>query len=109
MHELFIGNNPNQSLLHLYDWQRGEPKPCTTTLNSRDDLIHVIANNAKSDILGVLLNNATKGSLGLLGHHVCFVQDNELEPFCKEGASFGKLFDLFTDDIDATVIRGIEL
>jgi hypothetical protein len=46
-----------------------------------------------------------------LGHHVCLVEDDELEEagFGMQGTCLCKGLDLFADDVDATVVRCIEL
>ena len=46
-----------------------------------------------------------------LGHHVCLVEDDELEEawFGVQSTRLCKGLDLFADDVDATVIRCIEL
>lgn len=78
-------------------------------MNGRDDLVDVIANNAETNVLRILFNDTTQGCLSLLGHHVGLVQDNELEAFRKQGASLCELLDLFTNNVDTTLIGGIEL
>jgi hypothetical protein len=46
-----------------------------------------------------------------LGHHICLVEDDELEEtgFGMQSASLCKGLDLFADDVNATVVGCIEL
>ena len=46
-----------------------------------------------------------------LGHHICLVEDDELEEagFGMQSAHLCKGLDLFADDVDATVVGCIEL
>ena len=96
-------------LVHLLDRQRLETEPCTPTLDSRGDFVHVVANDAEPNVLRILLDDTAKRSLGSLGHHIRFVQDNELEAFREERARFRKLLDLVAYDVDATLIRRVQL
>ena len=56
-----------------------------------------------------MFNDAAKGGLRLLCHHVRFVEDNELETLGEQRARFCKLLDLFADNVNSSVIRGIKL
>jgi hypothetical protein len=109
VHSLFSFHHTIQPLLHLHNRQRREAKACTSALNSRCDLIHIITNDAEPDVLGVLLDDAAKSSLCLLGHHIGFVEDDELVALGEECACFCELFDLFADHVDAAFVGCIEL
>ena len=78
-------------------------------MKGRNDLVDVVAYDAEPDIFGVVLNNTPECCLCLLGHHIGFVQNDKFESFGKQSSSFGKLLDLFTNDVDSTFIRCIEL
>jgi len=77
------------------------PETSTTRLDGGDDLVDVVADDAEANVLGELLDDceprwkgvssfsspklaergrtSTESRLGSLGHHVGFVQDDELE------------------------------
>jgi hypothetical protein len=44
-----------------------------------------------------------------LGHHICLVQNDELEALCKDTSGFGKAFDLITNNINTSIVGGIQL
>ena len=98
-----------ESFLDLWHGQRREAEPRAPTLNGWNNLVHVVADDAESDILGVLLDHSTQRRLGSCGHHVGFVQNDEFVSLREESACFGKVLDLFSNDVDAAVVRGIEL
>jgi hypothetical protein len=56
-----------------------------------------------------LLDDAAEGSLRLLGHHVRLVEDDEFVAFGEERARLRKLLDLLAYNVDATVVRRVEL
>jgi hypothetical protein len=56
-----------------------------------------------------LFNHSAKGCLGCLCHHIRFIQNDELEALGEERSCFGKLLDLFADNIYSTVVGSIEL
>jgi hypothetical protein len=78
-------------------------------LNGRRNLVDIVADDAKTNVLGVLLDNATKGSLGSGSHHIGFVKYDELIPFGEKGARLCELFYLFADNVNASVVRGVQL
>jgi hypothetical protein len=78
-------------------------------LDSRDNLVDIITDNAKADVFGVLFDNTSKGSLGLLRHHVGLIQNDEFISLGKQCSRFGELLDLLPDNIYATFIGCIEL
>jgi hypothetical protein len=78
-------------------------------LNSWYNLVHIVADDAKTDVFGVLFDDTAKCSLRRRGHHVCLIKYNEFEAFGEEGPGLCKLLDLLTDNIDASVVRGIQL
>lgn len=56
----FTLNNVLQSLVNLFQGQRGESEPRTPRLDSGDDLTDVIADDAESHILCVFLDHCKK-------------------------------------------------
>jgi hypothetical protein len=44
-----------------------------------------------------------------LGHHIRLVQNDELEALCKDASGFGKAFDLITNNINTSIVGGIQL
>lgn len=109
MRVLFCLNHSVNSFLNFHNRQRGEPEPCASTLDSRGNLVDIVADDTKPDVLGILFNNTAEGCLGCLGHHVRLIKDDEFIAFGEQGPCFRELLDLFAHDIDTTVIRRIEL
>lgn len=72
-------NYINYSSINFFDRQRWETEACTTRLYGWCDLVYIVANNAKANVLGILFNDASKCALGCVGHHIRFVENNELE------------------------------
>ena len=44
-----------------------------------------------------------------MGHHICLVQNDELEALCEDASGFGKAFDLITNNINASIVGSIQL
>ena len=108
-HSPFRLNHGIHPLLDLRDRQRGEPEARTTALDSGNALVDVVADDAEADVLRVLLDDAAERGLRGGGHHVGFVEDDELVAFGEECASLGKVLDLLADDFDAAVVGRVEL
>ena len=89
------------ALLDLLDGQRREPEARTATLDGGDDLVDVVADDAEADVLRILLDDAPERGLRGGGHHVGFVEDDELVAFGEERARLGEVLDLLADDFDA--------
>ena len=88
---------------------RGEPETCTPALYRRRDFVDVVAYYAKPDVLGILFDHTAESRLGRSGHHVCFVEDDELEPRRVERPRLREVFNLLTNHIDPAVIGGVQL
>ena len=78
-------------------------------MDSRCDLVDVVANDAEPNVLCVLFNDPTQSGLGRLGHHVGFIEDDELEALRKKRPGFGKLLDLLANDVYTAIVGGVEL
>ena len=102
-------NNNVQTLLDFGYWKGRESEPGTSTLDSGDNLVDIVANDTEPDVLGILFYHPSKRSLGSLSHHVCFIEDDELEALREEGSRLGELLDLLANDVDTAVVRGVEL
>jgi hypothetical protein len=62
-------------------WRKSETR--ATALNSGDDFVDIITDNAKANVFGVLFDDSPKCCLSLLCHHVGLIKNYELEPFGK--------------------------
>lgn len=102
-------NDTIQPPLHLLYRQRRKPETRTPTLDSRNDLVHVVTNDAKPDVLRILLDDATESRLCGSCHHIGLVQDDELVPFREQCAGLGEVLNLFTHYLDTAVVRRVEL
>ena len=96
-------------LLDLGHRQRREAEPRAATLHRGHDLVDVVADDAKAHVLRILLDNAAEGRLGGGGHHVGLVEDDELVALREQRARFREVLDLLADDVDAAVIRRVQL
>jgi hypothetical protein len=88
---------------------RCRAKPGATRLQRRNDAIDVITNKTKPSVGCELLDDAAEGHLSRLRHSVCFVQYHELELAREYSASGGKVFDLFANNVEFSVVTGVEL
>ena len=77
-HSPFGSYDSVHSFLDFRHGQRREPEPCTSTLNSGGNLVHVITNDAETNVFGILLDDTSESCLGCLRHHVRFIEDDEL-------------------------------
>jgi len=73
------------------------------------NLVDIVADDAKPNVLRVLFDDASKCGLGSGSHHIRLVQYDEFEPFGEKGARLCELLYLLTDDVDASVVRGVQL
>lgn len=95
---------------HHQLWGEGpEAKAGAAGLQRGDDLGEVVADEAEARVLGELLNHSPQGVLCVLCHGISFIQDDELEAFLEDGPGAGKAQDGPSHDIDAAVIRCIQL
>ena len=78
-------------------------------MNGWRNLVDIVADDAKTNVLRVLLDDATKCGLGGGSHHIGLVQYDELKPFGKKGARLCELLYLLADNVDASVVRGVQL
>src|SRR5687768_9828805 len=80
---------------------------------------NIVADQAKTRDLGVGFHYPTKGTLGVLCHGVRFVEDDDFVRWTRVGFAIGgdglgagcltgKVLNLFSDDGDATFIRGVQ-
>ena len=106
--------NPDIPLL-----QRTEAESSTATQQRRAQLVRVVGNDAKPRIRCILFHDSSQRHLRRVGHGICLIQDNELEPghrarlgrctYCENLFGAGECLDLLADHVDASVIGGIEL
>lgn len=79
-----------------------------------DDLRDVVANDAKPRVRGVGLNDPTEGCLRVDRHRVRLIKDDDLDGWdvvlrVLRDLTLSELLDLVPDDLDATLVRGVEL
>ena len=99
----------DEAVADLIPAEGGEAEAGATGLEGRDDLGHVVADEAEAGVLGVLLDDAAEGELGVVGHGIGLVEDDELDALVEELAGAGELLDLVADDVDAAGVGGVEL
>ena len=86
-----------------------EPESSASRLQGRDDLTDVVANETETSVTDVFLHHSSKSHLGIFGHGVAFIQDDEFEFVAKDGTSGSEILDFIAHDVDASIVRGIEL
>ncbi|KAI6751785.1 hypothetical protein HG531_006481 [Fusarium graminearum] len=110
-----IHENPNIALL-----QRAETESCASTQKSRAELVGVVGNDAESSVGCVLFHNSSQSHLSGTCHGISLVKYDELEsshPIARTGGATqredllgaGKRLDLLSHNVNATVVRGVEL
>ena len=102
-------NSNVQTLLDFGHWKGRESEPGTSTLDSRDNLVDIVANDTEPDVLCVLLDDTPKCSLSSGSHHISFIEDDEFEALGEQCSRLGKVLDLFAHDVDTTVVGGVQL
>lgn len=111
MYVLLSCNHRIDAALDLSRLKRRESEACAPTLDSRDDFVHVVANDAETHVACVLLHDATQGRLSCLGHRICLVQHNQLECILigtEDVACTSKGLDLATHHLDTAIVGGVE-
>mmetsp|Transcript_72508 Transcript_72508/g.169967 ORF Transcript_72508/g.169967 Transcript_72508/m.169967 type:complete len:304 (+) Transcript_72508:174-1085(+) len=99
-----------QSLKHFLVGYPAETKDRAAGLDGFDDLRRDVARQGKARGLAEDLHRPTHGLLRSLGHAVCFVQNNYLQlAFWQGNLLLREALDLFPHDVDASVIRGVQL
>ena len=102
-------NNNVQTLFDFRYWKGRESEPGTSTLDSRNNLVDVVANDTEPDVLCVLLDNTPKRSLGSGGHHISFVKDDEFETLGEQCSRLGKVLDLLANNVNTSIVGRIQL
>ena len=81
-----------------------------------DILSDVVADDAEARVLGVGLDDPPQGGLRVVGHGVGFVEDADLDGrdlLLRVGIqgdlALGELLDLLAHDVDAALVRGVQL
>ena len=103
-----MGNNV-QTLLDCRYWKGQESEPGTSTLDRRDDLVDVVANDTESEVLCVLFDDTPKHSLDSGGHHISFIEDDEFETSREQCSRLGKVLDLLANNVNTSVVGRIQL
>jgi len=94
---------------------RTEAKLDTARSKRVNDLANVVADYAEARRLRVCLNYATQGRLSVVRHGVGLVEHDHLKGRNIAAAGvlsqlfLGELFHLVADDLDSTLIRGVQL
>ena len=78
-------------------------------MNGWRNLVDIVTDDAKTNVLRVLFDDATKCSLGGGSHHIGLVQYDELKAFGEKGACLCELLYLLANNVNASVVRGVEL
>lgn len=87
-------------------------------MNCGREFIDVITNDAETDVASVFFNDSlaqtqrdgtsSKGVLSLERHGVCFIEDDQFEGGTEYLACARECFDLFSHDVNTSVVTGIE-
>ena len=102
-------NNNVQTLLDFGYWKGRESEPGTSTLDSRDNLVYVVANDTEPNVLCVLLDDTPECSLSSGSHHIGFVKDDEFEALGEQCSRLGKVLDLLANNVNTSVVGRIQL
>lgn len=78
-------------------------------MQRRDNLTDIVADEAEARVAYVFLHDATQGHLGVLGHGIAFIENDEFKLFIEDRACASKVLDLIAYDVDAAIVRGVEL
>jgi hypothetical protein len=73
------------------------------------DFANIVANQKELDIVSTRLQQIFESLLGVFGHVVDLIQDNKFEPSFKEIFGLYKLVNLVANNIDSSLIRGIQV
>jgi len=101
-------------------FQRAEPEPSAPRQEGRGELVGVVGDDAEARIGRVLLHDAAKGHLRRVGHGIGLVEDDQLvarkgtgararPPHAEDLLRRGERLDLFAHDVDAAVVRRVQL
>jgi hypothetical protein len=89
--------------------ERAESEPSAPRLESWDDLGDVVANEAEPGCLRILFNDPSEGELGTARDCIALIENDQLDTLAHDLLRSAERLDLVPDDVDSSLIRGIEL